>query len=150
MVNNIPEIKGIFFPERGYRWWETSIGTPWFYERGNWRRNWTGRVFFTACDIADVITGRCVGLVFQSYIQIILYSAIDQFSFKNVISLCPPCLVGFQKHDKRWVFQTMSYFSSGTGVCLGHCIIFCLLLEAPQVWRTPHSWNWFGMFTGCV
>ena len=26
----------------------------------------------------------------------------------------------------------MSYFSSGTGVCLGHCIIFCLLLEAPR------------------
>ena len=27
----------------------------------------------------------------------------------------------------------MYCFSSGTGVCLGHCIIFCLLLEAPQV-----------------
>ena len=79
---------------------------------------------------------------------------IDQFSFKNVTSLCPPCLGGFQKHDTRWVFQTMSYFSSGTGVFLGHCIIFCLLLEAPQVWRTPHSWNWIGLyldaFTNCL
>ena len=32
---------------------------------------------------------------------------------------------GFKEHDKRWVFQTMSCFSSGTGVRLGHCIIFC-------------------------
>ena len=26
----------------------------------------------------------------------------------------------------------MYCFSSGTGVCLGHCVIFCLLLEAPR------------------
>ena len=26
---------------------------------------------------------------------------IDQFGFKNIISLHPPCLGGFQEHDKR-------------------------------------------------
>ena len=69
---------------------------------------------------------------------------IDQFGFMNIISLHPPYLGGFQEHNKRWVFQTMYCFSSGTGVRLGHCIIFCLLLEAPQVWRTPCTWNRIG------
>ena len=57
---------------------------------------------------------------------------IDQFGFKNIISLHPPYLGGFQEHDKRWVFQTMYCFSSGTGVCLGHCIIFCLSWKPPR------------------
>ena len=50
---------------------------------------------------------------------------IDQSIFKNVISLRPPYLGGIQEHDKRWVFQTMSCFSSETDVPLGHCIKFC-------------------------
>ena len=57
---------------------------------------------------------------------------IDQFGFKNIISLHPPYLGGFQEHDKRWVFRTMYCFSSGTGVCLGHCIIFCLSWKPPR------------------
>ena len=73
-------------------------------------------------------------------------STIDQFGFKNVISLRPPYLGGFQEHDKRWVFQTMSCFSSGTGVRLGHCIIFCHALGIPPVWRPPRSWNWIGLY----
>ena len=60
------------------------------------------------------------------------HNAIDQFGFKNIISLHPPYLGGFQEHDKRWVFQTMYCFSSGTGVCLGHCIIFCLSWKPPR------------------
>ena len=62
----------------------------------------------------------------------LLCYAIDQFGFKNIISLHPPYLGGFQEHDKRWVFQTMYCFSSGTGVCLGHCIIFCLSWKPPR------------------
>ena len=31
---------------------------------------------------------------------------IDQFGFKNIISLHPQYLGGFQEHDKRWVFQS--------------------------------------------
>ena len=71
--------------------------------------------------------------------------SIDQFGFKNVISLRPPYLGGFQEHDKRGVFQTMSCFSSGTGVRLGHCIIFCHAFGSPPVWRPPRSWNRIGL-----
>ena len=77
------------------------------------------------------------------------YTCIDQFGFKKVISLRPPYLGGFQVHDKRWVFQTMSCFSSGTGVRLGHCIIFCHALGSPPVWRPPRSWNWIGLYIVC-
>ena len=70
-----------------------------------------------------------------NYLNIVFTSIpqhIDQFGFKNIISLHPPYLGGFQEHDKRWVFQTMYCFSSGTGVCLGHCIIFCLSWKPPR------------------
>ena len=51
--------------------------------------------------------------------------------FQECLSLRPPYLGGFQEHNKRGVFQTMSCFSSGTCVCLGHCIIFCSLGSPP-------------------
>ena len=43
---------------------------------------------------------------------------IDQFSFKNVISLCPPCLGVSKSMTKDEYFKLCLYFSSGTGVCL--------------------------------
>ena len=51
---------------------------------------------------------KSVGLEFK-----ICTLTIDQFGFKNITSLHPPYLGGFQEHDKRWVFQTMYCFSSG-------------------------------------
>ena len=55
---------------------------------------------------------------------------------------------GFQN---AWQKMSISNFFlalvQDTGVCLGHCIIFCLLLEAPQVWRTATFLaNWIGLY----
>ena len=87
---------------------------------------YNGPAVYRAFGLQDL---RCIGPL------VIGLRSIDQFSFKNMVSLHPPFLGGgggFQEHDKRLVFQTMYCFSSGTGVHLGHCIIFCYALGCPQ------------------
>ena len=69
------------------------------------------RIFFLKKNIVIIVLNLCLqflettDLIDCNWQKICLHifvgPSIDQFSFKNVISLCPPCLGGFQKHDKR-------------------------------------------------
>ena len=66
---------------------------------------------------------------------------IDQFGFKNILSLCPPYLGGCQEHDKRGVFQTIYVLLKFRNRCtpdLGHCIIIlCHALGSPPGMANP-------------
>ena len=71
---------------------------------------------------------------------------IDQFGFKNVISLRPPYLGVSKSIIKE------EYFKLHVCTALVQKQVYAwviassfVLLEAPQVWRTPHSWNWIGL-----
>ena len=86
----------------------------------------------TSASINSAISCKIERYTMHSYTEF-----IDQFGFKNVIWLRPPYLGGFQEHNKRGVFQTMSCFSSGTGVRLGHCIIFLFSWKPPR-YGGPH------------
>ena len=48
------------------------------------------------------------GIVTWMHCEAISPRSGDQFGFKNIISLRPPYLGGFQEHDKRGVFQIIS------------------------------------------
>ena len=52
---------------------------------------------------------------------------IDQFGFKNVISLCPPCFGASKEHDKR--FQTTNL------------LIAVNQLSNPPLWNRPQVYS---------